>query len=316
MKALLVLIALATISIQDPVTDVAEFIEGFFDAMGVDVPVSSITGCIKNAEKIYTDLLNVISEFQNMDFKNFAKVIQAIQDIVSIIQEIVGDISTCSTIPNDAQAIINKILAFDISKRTFVIITHFGKIVSDITTLISIVNTQPINTYNLGETIGDIIDIVIIADSLSEVSEDVDKIVEEFVKGFFEGCGVEVDIKVIDACLDDADAIYQDIIQLVNDIKGLDFKNIQILVKCITDIVKFVKDFLDTLAPCSASIPEIGKLIAKIKAFDITKRIPVIIMNFGTLLKDVMSIPTDFSAGHYQSLGKDIGNVIYIIVME
>jgi len=39
-------------------------------------------------------------------------------------------------------------------------------------------------------------------------------------------------------------------------------------------------------------------------------------MNFGTLLKDVMAIPTDFSAGNYQNQGKDIGNVIYIIVME
>jgi len=78
-----------------------------------------------------------------------------------------------------------------------------------------------------------------------------------------------------DACIDEADQIYHDIILLVNDIKDkwLDSKNIQMLIKCITDIVKFVQDFLATIAICSSSILEIGKSIAKMKSFDIAKRI-------------------------------------------
>ena len=310
---IIALTAMGSLRSTDPVIEVAEFIVGFFDAMGVDVTVSDITGCVKNAESIYNELLNVINEFKTLDFKNFVKVIGAIEDIIQIVQDILSDIKTCSAIPADAQAIINKIMNFDISKRTFVIISHFGKIVSDITSLVGIVQTNPIDTYKLGLTIGDIIDIVIIADS---VSEDVDKIVDEFVKGFFEGCGVEIDISVIDACLDDADAIYQDIIQLVNDIKGLDFKNLSVLMKVITDVVSFVKDFLATIQPCSSSIPEIQKLIDKLKNFDITKRISVIIMNFGTLVKDVMGIPSDFANGKYQNLGKDIGSIVYILVLE
>jgi hypothetical protein len=309
----LALSVMGSLRVADPVIDVAEFVVGFFDAMGVDVTVSDITGCIKNAESIYNELLNVINEFQNLDFKNFVKVIGAIEDIIQIVQDILGDIQTCSAIPADAQSIITKIMNFDISKRTFVIISHFGKIVADINSLITIVQINPIDTYKLGYTIGDILDIVIIADS---VSEDVDQIVDEFVKGFFEGCGVEIDIKVIDACLDDADEIYKDIVNLVNDIKGLDFKNLSVLMKVITDIISFVKDFLATIQPCSSSIPEIGKLVEKLKNFDITKRISVIIMNFGTLVKDVMAIPSDYANAKYQNLGKDIGSIIYIIVLE
>ena len=35
--------------------DVAEFVVGFFDALGKTVKVSDITGWIKNAETIYND---------------------------------------------------------------------------------------------------------------------------------------------------------------------------------------------------------------------------------------------------------------------
>ena len=74
----------------------------------------------------------------------------------------------------------------------------------------------PVDTYKLGYAIGNIIDIVVIAHS---VSEDSDQIVENFLKRFFDGVGIDIDITEIDECLDDADQIYYDLIALMNDIK-------------------------------------------------------------------------------------------------
>jgi len=298
--------------IQDPVTEVAEFIVGFFDALGVDIPVNTIKGCVKNAEQIYLDLLDVIEDFKTLDLKNLFKVIQAIQKIVSIVQEIMADISTCSAIGPDVLAIINKIKAFDIGKRTIVIISHFGQIVSDITTLIALVQVNPIDTFKLGQTVGNIIDIVIIADS---VSVDPDQIVEDFLKGFFDGCGIDIDISEIDECLDDADQIYYDLMGLINDIKGLDFKNFNTMMKVITDIFAFVQDLMKTLDPCADSIPQLQKLIDRVMQFDITKRIPTIIMYFSQLLSDVMGIPTDYANNDWKNLGKHMGNIVYILVL-
>jgi hypothetical protein len=71
---------IGSLRVNDPVIDVAEFIVGFFDAMGVDVTVGDITGCVKNAEAIYGELLNVINEFKTLDLKNFVKIIGAVED--------------------------------------------------------------------------------------------------------------------------------------------------------------------------------------------------------------------------------------------
>jgi hypothetical protein len=309
---ILFIVLLAKNQLKDPVIDVAQFIVGFFDAVGVDVTVDNIKGCITNAEVIYSNILDVINDLKGLDIKNLFKVIQAIQKIVQIVQEVLGDISTCAAIGTDAQAIINKILAFDISKRTMVIIAHFGAIVSDITTLIALVQVTPVDTYKLGYTIGNIIDIVVIADS---VSVDPDQIVEDFLKGFFDGVGIDIDISEIDECLDDADQIYYDLMALMNDIKGLDFKNFNTMMKVITDIFGFVQDIMATLDPCADSIPQLQKLIDRIMAFDITKRIPTIIMYFQQLFKDVMSLTTDYTNQDFKALGKDIGSIIYIVVL-
>jgi hypothetical protein len=309
---ILYIVLLAKVELKDPVLDVAQFIVGFFDAVGVDITVDNIKGCISNAEVIYSNILEVVNDLKGLDIKNLFKVIQAIQKIVVIVQEVLADISTCSAIGTDAQAIIKKIMAFDISKRTMVIISHFGVLVSDITTLISLVQINPIDTYKLGYTIGNIIDIVAIADS---VSVDPDQIVEDFLKGFFDGVGIDIDISEIDECLDDADQIYYDLMTLMNDIKGMDPKNFNTMMKVITDIFGFVQDVMTTLDPCADSIPQLQKLIDRIMAFDVTKRIPTIIMYFQQLMKDVMSLTTDYANQDYKALGKDIGNIIYIVVL-
>jgi len=46
--------------------------------------------------------------------------------------------------------------------------------------------------------------------------------VEQFLKGFFEGCGVEVDIKLIDECIDDCDGLITDLGNLIKAIKNID----------------------------------------------------------------------------------------------
>ena len=298
--------------IQDPITEVAEFIVGFFDALEVDVQVNTIKGCIKNAEQIYLDLLNVIEDFKNLDLKNLFKVIQAIQKIVSVIQEIMADISTCSVIGPDVLAVINKIKAFNIGKRTIVIISHFGQIVSDITTLIALVQVTPINTLKLGQTVGSIIDIVVIAES---VSEDHDQIVKDFFKGFFDGCGIDIDISEIDECLDDTDKFYYDLMGLIIDIKWLDFKNFNEMMMAITDIFEYVQDWMTALDPCADSIPQLQKLIDRVMQFDITKRIPTIIMYFSQLLSNEMEILTDYANNDWNNLGKHMGDIVYILVV-
>jgi hypothetical protein len=312
--ALLVAISvMGSLRVNDPVIDVAQFIVGFFDAMGVDVTVSGITGCVKNAEAIYGELLNVINELKTLDLKNFVKIIGAVEDIIKIVQDILGDIRTCSAIPADAQAIVSKIMNFDISKRTFVIISHFGKIVSDITSLISLVQKTPIDTYELGLTIGDILDIVIIADSESSVSTG---IANDFAKGFFKACGVDVDITLIDACLGDNDGMYEDLAKLVTDIKGVDLKNLNVIVKVLQDITKFVNDFLASIKPCASSIPEIGELIKKMIIFNPAQRIYGILWNLQFLISDIMYIPIDFYNGNFEKLGHDIGSIVYVFLLE
>ena len=311
---ILYIVLISKAQIKDPVLDVANFIVGFFDALGVDLTIDNIKGCITNAETIYSNILAVIDDLKGLDIKNIFKVVAAIQKIVVVVQEVLADISTCSAIGTDAQAIIAKIKAFDISKRTMVIIAHFGTLVSDISQLVSMVQTPPIVPYNLGNVIGNIIDIVVIADSVS-VNEGPDQIIDEFMKGFFDGVGLDIDIHEIDDCLDDADLIYKDLLILMNDIKTVDFKNFNTMMKVITDIFGFVQDIMTTLDPCADSIPQLQKLIDRIQQFDISKRIPTIIMYFAQLFKDVMSITTDYASQNWTALGKDIGNVIYIVVL-
>jgi hypothetical protein len=199
---------------------------------------------------------------------------------------------------------------FDVSKRTFVIISHFGKIVSDITSLISLVQNTPVDTYKLGLTIGDILDIVVIADTVST------GMANEFAKGFFKACGVDVDISLIDACLGDNDGMYQDLANLVKDIKGVDLKNLNVIVRVLQDITKFVNDFLASIKPCASSIPEIGVLISKMIIFDPARRIYGILWNLQFLLMYIFDIPVDFYNGNYEKLGEDIGKIVYIFLLE
>lgn len=306
------IVLLAKSSLKDPVIEVANFIVGFFDALGVDLKVDNIKGCISNAATIYQNIMDLVNELKGIDLKNLIKVITAIQKIVAVVQEVLADIKTCSAIPPEAKAIIDKIAKVDITKRTTVIMAHFTTLVSDIVAIISIAQKTPVDMYTLGNKIGNIIDIVVIADSLNE---DPDQIIDEFMKGFFDGVGIDIDIHEIDDCLDDADLIYKDLIALVNDIKTVDFKNFNTMMKVITDIFGFVQDIMTTLDPCADSIPELQKLIDRIQAFDISKRIPTIIMYFSQLFKDVMSITTDYANKDWTALGKDIGNVIYIVVL-
>ena len=80
----------------------------------------------------------MINSFKTLDLKKMVKVIEAIQKIISLVNEVLGDVITCSVINQDGTDIMNKLKKFDINKRSIVIISHFGQLISDFQSLINI----------------------------------------------------------------------------------------------------------------------------------------------------------------------------------
>ena len=80
----------------------------------------------------------MINSFKTLDLKKMVKVIEAIQKIISLVNEVLGDVITCSVINQDGTDTMNKLKKFDINKRSIVIISHFGQLISDFQSLINI----------------------------------------------------------------------------------------------------------------------------------------------------------------------------------
>ena len=121
-----------TVESVDPGHCVADFIVGFFQALGQDFKVDDILGCVGNAEAIYDLILKTINDFENLDLKNVLNVIKAIEDILDCIKQVMESVKGCAIIAPEMLEIIKKIEAFDIKRRMTYIITHITKIVSDI----------------------------------------------------------------------------------------------------------------------------------------------------------------------------------------
>jgi len=94
-----------TISV-DPAHCVADFIVGFFQALGQDFKVDDILGCIGNAQAIYNLILKTISDFEHLDFKNVLNVIKAIEDILDLVKQVLESVKGCSIIAPEVQKIL------------------------------------------------------------------------------------------------------------------------------------------------------------------------------------------------------------------
>ena len=112
--------------------------------------------------------------------------------------------------------------------------------------------------------------------------------------------------------------IYDDIVDIVNLIQHIDFKHITDLIDAISKILTLVSKILQDLEPW-ASGPNSDYLHKVINAFahaDIVKIAMNILLNGGQVLKDITDAINSFNTGNFGSFGKDIGDFLYLTVLQ
>ena len=136
------------------------------------------------------------------------------------------------------------------------------------------------------------------------------------MEGFLEGIDQKHNFDNITECIKRAPEIWADIVSAIELLKHLDWKNLDKLIEALLKIFDALKVILQAVKPCSKVPAEIEELIKKIMNIDFVKLIQRFQQYMFQIVSDLMAVLSDFQKGNYRDAGKQLGDIIYLLVFK
>ena len=132
-----------------------DFILGFLIGIGDNPSEHNIEKCAKDITNFIEHLKQALEEFKKKKLKN---IINAVKILIDAIKDFINGIKPCAAGLKNFEKLIKALIHPDIKKIALRLLTHIGKIIKDLTAVIS--NFKSKNFKAAGTALGDLIKMI------------------------------------------------------------------------------------------------------------------------------------------------------------
>ena len=289
---------------SDPIID---FVKGFLEGLNEKGDFKKLLDCIENMEPI---ILKMIQALQKIMTFNIMDVIEGVKLLIEAVTEFISVLKPCSEGLVQLEKLFDAIISTGIMKIVTKIISNPAPYLKDIMDCIEAFTKG--NMHQCGKDLGDIMYRLYLTDlRVGNISSFV-----EFVEGFIEGIDQKHNFNNITECIKRAPEIWTDIVNAIELLKHIDWKNLDKLIEALLKIFDALKTILAAIKPCSKVPAEIEILIKKIMEIDFSKLIQKFQQYMFQIVSDLMAVFSDFQKGNYKDAGKQLGDILYLLVFK
>jgi len=292
-------------AVGDPMLD---FIEGFLEGLNEKGDVNKLLECLKNIEPITLDIMEALELIMKLNYKD---IIEGVGLLMKAIKELMDAMKPCSEGFEQLKKFMEAIKNFDIRKIAAKILQNIAAFMKDIAEIIE--DFKEGDWYGFGKGLGDIMFRLFLQEA--SVEFDFDEFIK-LVEGLLDGMGHGQKFIDVEKCLEHFPEIYKEVLDAIKLIKELNIHDIAKLVEAIMKLVEAVRKVLDSIKPCSTAPHELEEMIKKLLHIDFAKLLQKIISNTGSLMGDVMGAIQNLKDKKYYDAGKDLGDVLYLLVFK
>ncbi len=299
-------------SFGDPMLD---FIEGFLEGLNENGDVKKVLECLHDIEPISLEIIKALELIMKLNMKD---VIEGVHLLMKAVWELLSDAKPCSEGLEQLKKFMEAVTHVNIMKVIQKIMNNPGGYLNDIMECITAFKEG--DYYDFGQGLGDILFRLLLAQVVPEKAETLPKMdFNEFVKmvqGFLDGAGHDKKFVDIEKCLIEFPEIVTDIIEAIEFMKKINWKDLTKLVEALLKLVDIFTQLLDIIKPCSKVPQDVDELIRKLREVKITKLLERMVLNAVELLADINLFMKEYEAKEYYESGKDLGDVFYLLIFK
>lgn len=279
------------------------FIEGLLLGIKEEHTIEDLLKCIKNSEQILAKIqkaIELISKFTLESLlEGLSLLFEAIKDIHEMLEPCLGNFPQFkklieAIIKSEINKIIAKILANPFGYITIVVDCYKAFIAGDF--------------KRAGKDIGEILFKLFLETMMEPDQLDV----LAFMRGFIDGLNEKGHVEDLKNCMNGLERIIPQIIEAIKKLQHIDFQHLPDIIQGIMMLIQAVTDLLKILKPCSASLPQLKRLLDIIShGVDFTKLALKLVSNPGLYIGLVMSAIDAFNKGEWERAGKAIGSILF-----
>ena len=136
------------------------------------------------------------------------------------------------------------------------------------------------------------------------------------IRGLFEGMNIKSEMEEIVKCVNKVPEIANVIMDVIDKLLKLDFKNIKEIVELIIRLMGAVRDVVFIILPCASSTEEWNRIIEKLSKLDIIKIIDKTIEHCFDIMAEVLNIKKAIPKNDFKTIGKSLGRILYFIFLD
>jgi molecular chaperone GrpE (heat shock protein) len=289
---------------------IVDFLAGFLEGLNEKGDINELMKCVKNLEQVIDKIMQAL-EF--IKLKDPANIIKGLTLLLQAVTELLNILKPCS----DGFEQIKKLLAafshIDIIKLAFKILANPGPFIQDVMNCIEFFKSG--NLHGAGKNLGDFLYRLFLSGMIDELQINFDDIIK-FVEGFLEGINEGHNFDNIEQCLKDLPNVLTDVKKAIEEIKNIDWKNMDKLVEALMAIFDAFQKVLAAIKPCSKVPGDVDKIIEKLMNIDVNKLLSKIMANIMQLIHDITEGLEKLSKHDYKGFGQDIGDILFKLVLQ
>lgn len=160
-------------------------------------------------------------------------------------------------------------------------------------------------------------DLYVVEESYFPTSEaSIIEVIMDAIKNFFDAVNFDGDLKHTCECIDKIPILIGDIIRLIESLKNVKWNDLEQIVHALNLIYDAVLEILDGIIPCMNLPKDYEPLIKKIKDNLKENFLSRIMMSITTIISSIKKAIEDIANKEYASFGKDIGDLVYLILIK
>ena len=289
-----------------------DFIKGFVEGIGETGNFEELKKCINGAEGAINKIIEAIKLIKKGGFEN---IIAGIAKLVEAVKELLDILKPCAGSMKELQRLIEALKHIDIKKIALKILTNFAKFISLITEAIACFEKG--DFYCAGKDIGIFLRMLFL-DATEEFNYDdfsFDDIIK-ILKGLLKGIDQKGVLENTMACINSMPYIYKLLMDLVEEIKNMQWKNIEEFAKAMVHVMEVLKTVLQSAVPCSKCLAELYTIMLKIMSITWAKIMEHAMKNIGSLLSDLTKAVGHIQKAMYFEFGEDVGDIIWVLFLS
>ena len=295
---------LQRVAVADPMY---EFLRGFLEGINEKGDIKKLLECLNDLQPIVNEIIEALKLIMTMNISN---VVKGVTMLVEAVTKFIKVLEPCSEGFTQLEKLLEAIINVDINKVVQKIIKDPMHYISDIYEWVAAFLKG--DFYTAGKNLGDIVYRLFLAATLEASIDDF----IQFVEGFLEGIDAAKHFVDIKDCIDKVPEVWNKILDVIEKIKKINWKSLDILVEALMELFDAFRKILEAIKPCSKVPGEVEELIKKIINVNIEKLLQKLQANAFQIISDIMAAVNHFKDLAYKSAGKDLGDILYILVFK